>query len=209
VVALLIANTQSTAGQADILVGTRTNRPASCPGPPISDALNNPSITPFHHGISRSNVPDMKHQLSDTDTLTKKGNERRISQALSGNYFAGAGVMKNPISQEKSLGDIIFVRSRIFYSKPVYNARGKVLFGLPHIRMYYPFTAIPWQNDILLRRGLFCVVFMYIPSFSLEMLRGDQSARCFQSLPEHHRTRPPHLKIHLSAPVRSPQCFHF
>ena len=190
------------------MVGTRTNRSAFCPGPPISDVINNPSISPFHHGISRSNEPDMKHRLSDADTLAKKGNKRRISHALSGNYFAGASATKNPSSQEKSLGDITFVRSRMFYSKPAYNAHNKVLFGLPHIRMYYPFAVIPWKNDIPLRRDLVCVVFMYT-SFSLEMLRGGQSARCLQSLPEHRRTRAPHIKIHLSAPVRSPQCFHF
>jgi hypothetical protein len=186
-----------------IMVGTRTNCSTSS-GPPISDVLNNPSISSFHHGISWPSGPGMKHRLSDTDTLAKKG-KRRTSE----NHLAGASAMKNLSCQEKSLGDIIFVRSRMFYSKPAYNARGKVLFGLPHIRMYYPFTAILWQNDILLYRGLFCVVFMYIPSFSLEMLRSYQSARCLQSLPKHRRTRPPHLKIHLSAPVRSSQCFHF
>jgi len=31
-------------------------------------------------------------------------------------------------------GEIMFVRSRMFYSKSAYNARGEVVFGLRHIR---------------------------------------------------------------------------
>lgn len=35
-------------------------------------------------------------------------------------------------------GEIIFLRSRMFYSKPAYNSRGEVLFGLHHIRTLIP-----------------------------------------------------------------------
>ena len=31
-------------------------------------------------------------------------------------------------------GEIMFVRSRMFYSKSAYNARGEVVFGFRHIR---------------------------------------------------------------------------
>ncbi|KAI5848736.1 hypothetical protein DFP73DRAFT_340943 [Morchella snyderi] len=39
----------------------------------------------------------------------------------------------------RTLGEIIFVRSRMFYSKPAYNGRGEVEFGLRHIRVFFSF----------------------------------------------------------------------
>lgn len=54
--------------------------------------------------------------------------QQQSSKQLKKNVKAAMRDLRTP-------GEITFVRSRMFYSKPAYNGRGGVVFGLRHIRM--------------------------------------------------------------------------
>lgn len=59
----------------------------------------------------------------NSDDLLQPSNKQKLQNAKA----AVARDLRTP-------GEIFFVRSRMFYSKPAYNAHGEVLFGLRHIR---------------------------------------------------------------------------
>jgi hypothetical protein len=56
------------------------------------------------------------------------------------NEASGNQRMKNASDtpDRKSHGEIVFVRSKMFYSRPTYNRKRDIQFGLPHIRMPSP-----------------------------------------------------------------------
>lgn len=88
-------------------------------------------------GTRRDGTP-LKHPMSEIGQRSTKSKNRYEDPPASQCILEIKDRLKVPIEcpEKYTPGEVIFVRSRIFYSKPVYNARGDVRFGLRHIRMF-------------------------------------------------------------------------
>lgn len=115
-----------------------TNRINWVVGPPISDAKN-PPLSANHNGGSPPSLgrtqdagSSLRPTRSAVPRLAKTDDVRPNTTRLPKPAFA---TTTTELSHDlRTPGDILFVRSRLFYSKPSYNSRGQIFFGLRHIR---------------------------------------------------------------------------
>ena len=134
-----------------------TNPLLVSPGPPISDSLNTPTVFPATTATStrRSNSGGSGDRISliretleplqgcsgGRQSLKRSASEieRPAAKKKATNSNGGGGCLvsykQNATPDRKSHGEIVFVRSRIFYARPTHNKKRGVQFGLPHIRM--------------------------------------------------------------------------
>lgn len=87
---------------------------------------------------ARSACQSLKRPVTEIDSFADAAKK---AKATHGSCFPGASNLTEgshvDVRKHRDLrtpGEVMFVRSRMFYSKPAYNARGEVLFGLRHIR---------------------------------------------------------------------------
>ncbi|KAG0138456.1 hypothetical protein HOY82DRAFT_227820 [Tuber indicum] len=91
-------------------------------GPPISDSLNKPF--PQHCPKSPDPTSGGSVRITNVNDTNETSPTRSPGHVEVGKYRD----LRTP-------GEIMFVRSRMFYSKPAYNAHGEVVFGLRHIHV--------------------------------------------------------------------------
>lgn len=83
--------------------------------------------------IDKSNRPAAAY-LTNRNSNNDNSNDLPSRNQNPGKHKSDQDVKSVGARDLKMPGEIFFLRSRMFYSKPAYNARGEVLFGLRHIR---------------------------------------------------------------------------
>ncbi|KAA8900825.1 hypothetical protein FN846DRAFT_127446 [Sphaerosporella brunnea] len=130
-------------------------------GPPISDALNSPTevVVPESFGRATSTAlgkfqghgPPVKRtapEIDNPDNPAKVRGGRNKTSADPATLPDKRQTAKQSEKQDeqksvkKTHGEIVFVKSRRFYAKPAYTARGEILFGLKRFRM------CPFDRDL-------------------------------------------------------------
>lgn len=98
--------------------------------------LTNTTNITNHSGTT---TPAITNDKSGVKRLHSGKQEPHVAKTCNNTCNNKPGASKNATVVQRDLrtpGEIIFVRSRMFYSKPAYNGRGEVEFGLRHIRVF-------------------------------------------------------------------------
>lgn len=94
----------------------------------LGNILSNNSLTSSLTGITNTNT-------TNTSTPTEDPKSRVSSSLPTEPVPKPPKKQPPPKPEQKSLSNIIFVRSRIFYAKPALTKKREVQFGLPHIHV--------------------------------------------------------------------------